>query len=468
MEIVTKATGDSLTATEFNQIPNEIENVISDAGLTPSAGDSAQLAKAMAFLVGDADYYSETGAANAYVLAPVSPREGITAYVDGHRVSFIPTNSNTGASTINVNGIGLKNIKKGAGAGSDPASGDLTAGILVELRYDSANSCYKIFQALANSIPGFGTRTDLASATTTDLGSISTQNVRVTGTTTITSFGSSATATAPIYMVRFSAALTLTHNATSLIIPGGANITTAANDAAICEYLGSGNWRVLEFTKASGRTILSASESQPGDVELASSAETQAGSSTSLAVHPSGLKATLGWVLIEAQDISSPQATVDFTTGIDSTYEHYVLTCDNGVVATDAVAIWVRLRQTATYQTTNYAHRSIGNIGGTATPVGDTATNDAKFIVSPAGFTVGNAGNEQFNFEIFFSNPASTTFPKQIRGLFSGVAADGNLIGGEVSGSFYGTPSTAANGIRVMTSSGNISGKFKLYGIRKA
>lgn len=89
---------------------------------------------------------------------------------------------------------------------------------------------------------------DVASATTTDLGAQTTQNLRITGTTTITGFGTVAAGTRR--WVRFSGALTLTHNATSLILPGGANITTVAGDSLITLSLGSGNWKVLGYWPA--------------------------------------------------------------------------------------------------------------------------------------------------------------------------------------------------------------------------
>lgn len=95
---------------------------------------------------------------------------------------------------------------------------------------------------------------DVASATTTDIGAVTSNFVRITGTTTITSLG---TATAGILrLVYFAGALTLTHNATSLILPGAANITTAAGAAMIAISLGSGNWRVPIYQPASGKAII--------------------------------------------------------------------------------------------------------------------------------------------------------------------------------------------------------------------
>lgn len=96
---------------------------------------------------------------------------------------------------------------------------------------------------------------NIASATTTDIGSTQSQMVKITGTTTITGLGSSAVQALPLYFVVFGGALTLTYNASSLILPTSANITTATNDSALFLYLGSGNWQCLQYYPASGQPV---------------------------------------------------------------------------------------------------------------------------------------------------------------------------------------------------------------------
>ena len=81
---------------------------------------------------------------------------------------------------------------------------------------------------------------DIASAGTTDIGAATGNFIHVTGTTTITALGTVQAGTRRI--VKFTGALTLTHNATSLILPGSANILTVAGDTAEFISLGSGNW----------------------------------------------------------------------------------------------------------------------------------------------------------------------------------------------------------------------------------
>jgi hypothetical protein len=83
--------------------------------------------------------------------------------------------------------------------------------------------------------------TDIASATTTDIGAATGNYVQITGTVTITSLGTIAAGA--WRNVTFTGALILTYNATSLILPTSANITTVAGDTAIFVSEGGGNWR---------------------------------------------------------------------------------------------------------------------------------------------------------------------------------------------------------------------------------
>lgn len=86
----------------------------------------------------------------------------------------------------------------------------------------------------------------IASATTTDIGASTSNVVYISGTTTITGLGTIAAGARRT--VRFLGSLVLTHNVTSLILPGNASITTAANDTAEFLSLGSGNWICLDYT----------------------------------------------------------------------------------------------------------------------------------------------------------------------------------------------------------------------------
>jgi len=95
---------------------------------------------------------------------------------------------------------------------------------------------------------------DIASAATTDIGAATGNFVHVTGTVTITALGTVQAGT--IRVVRFAGALILTHNATSLILPSAANITTVADDVGVFISEGSGNWRCVLYQRASGLSVV--------------------------------------------------------------------------------------------------------------------------------------------------------------------------------------------------------------------
>jgi hypothetical protein len=96
---------------------------------------------------------------------------------------------------------------------------------------------------------------DIASAATTDLGAVEGLSHDITGTTTITSFG---TVRAGIWkIIKFEGALTLTHNSTSLILPGAGNISTVVGDIAIVISEGSGNWRCVSYLRSGYLAITS-------------------------------------------------------------------------------------------------------------------------------------------------------------------------------------------------------------------
>lgn len=97
--------------------------------------------------------------------------------------------------------------------------------------------------------------TTLTSAATTAIGAQDVNTISISGTTTITAFDTIASGAKRLLV--FSGVLTLTHNATSLILPTGANIATAAGDVAEFVSHGSGNWRCTGYLRADGSALSS-------------------------------------------------------------------------------------------------------------------------------------------------------------------------------------------------------------------
>lgn len=94
---------------------------------------------------------------------------------------------------------------------------------------------------------------DIASAGTISVGEGGT--FHVTGTTTITDIDPATDKAGRFFILIFDGALTLTHNASTLILPGAANITTAAGDSAIFVSEGSDAVRCVSYNKASGQPV---------------------------------------------------------------------------------------------------------------------------------------------------------------------------------------------------------------------
>lgn len=130
-----------------------------------------------------------------------------------------------------------------ATAGSDALNRDTGDGRYVQLGGGSTGG------AMTGQF-NYAKGADIASASTTNIATATGNYVNVTGTTTITALGT--VQAGAIRHVRFTGALTITHNATSLILPGGRNILTVAGDIATFVSEGSGNWRLLDYYRPVG------------------------------------------------------------------------------------------------------------------------------------------------------------------------------------------------------------------------
>ena len=122
---------------------------------------------------------------------------------------------------------------------------------------------------------------DISSATSLTLGKDGNQ-FDVTGTTTITSIGTQGIGS--IVTLHFDGALTFTHHSTNLILPGAANITTAAGDIAVMYEYASADWRCVSYTKASGAAVVA------GGFTLATEQASTSGTAVTFGSIPSGTK----------------------------------------------------------------------------------------------------------------------------------------------------------------------------------
>lgn len=189
------------------------------------------------------------GSSNAYTL---TTNMGVTALGTPLTLMFEADRANTGAATLAVDGLTSKPMKNAAGAAL--AAGDIvdggvyfavynvTADVFILLNVSAAVAAY-LSQAAEVTVASAGTADILAAASTF---------IAISGTTTITSFGTGANR---FRFVRATGAFLITHNATSLICPTGANITTAAGDTFLVVSDASSNARIFAYQRATGLPI---------------------------------------------------------------------------------------------------------------------------------------------------------------------------------------------------------------------
>lgn len=137
-----KIDGNTVAGIEWNQLA-DIDNLVINSGQTPSTSNLDQIAIASARYSSGGQFFTDSGTANAYVLTPVSPFKSAVSsgagegYFNGMIIIFRAGNANSGASTINVNSAGVKNLKKADG--TDVATGDILTTRDVAFRYNGTN-----------------------------------------------------------------------------------------------------------------------------------------------------------------------------------------------------------------------------------------------------------------------------------------------------------------------------------------
>ena len=213
----------------------------------------------------------------------------------------------------------------------DATSGGHSAGIPIELRMTA-----ELLSSFAEDLEAGHKGGDIASASPTVIDTDG-DYFDVTGTT---SFAAFTVAANRHFTLQFAGALTMTHHATNLDLPGEADITTAAGDVAEFFSTGTDTVQCVNYTKADGTAVV-------GSVDATS--VTAAGAlMDSECAGLAAVKATTGTFLTADQtklDAIEASATADQTSGeiltliengVDSV--HYVDgSIDNEHIADDAI-----------------------------------------------------------------------------------------------------------------------------------
>jgi len=304
--------------------------------------------------------------------------------------------------------------------------------------------------------------TAIVSATATDLFDADSNFVDITGTVTITSF--TGTALDHVW-VKFTGALILTHNATTLILPTGANITTAVGDMAHFAVDTSGNVTCLDFIPISGLPISFIDEDS-----MATDSAILVPSQQSVKAYVDAQVLAPGLVLL-ATASASASATVSFTSLIDSTYEEYQIHVSDFIAASDGEDVWVRTStDSITFDSgaSDYTWGMGGDSSNSAlnSVAGDSADSEIHLTQDGTNENLGNGAGETFNGIVYLWNPAGTNATQisaEVIYIDEASRSMRNSTGG------HRNSAADVTGIRFLMSSGNItSGEFKMYGVDKA
>ena len=159
-----------------------------------------------------------------------------------------------------------------------------------------------------------------------------------------------------------------------------------------------------------------------------------------------------GVVMLDKQIITGDQLTVDFVRKIDSNYDHYFITFEKVFPSTNGSNLWVRVYHSGGWAASGYLIAS-----GSQNEV-EIATNAAN---NAHGSAWAGARGKLDLYKYDSSVPSNAAI--EVDASFPDAAAAQAV---QSVSAVIVTP-TVISGVRFLTSSGNISGEFRLYGIKK-
>jgi hypothetical protein len=293
---------------------NTVSAVSSTAGMFPGmaiAGSGIPSGTVLAAVGTTTLTLSQNATASASGVALAVTVPGAAA--GSPRIDRIVINRTTGAASWVEGTAGASPAPPAMPLGSVPVAQLLITSATAAITTTSTIADERDFTGLGVTPGEFGPQASIAAAATTDLGTTGANTIKITGTTAIASFGASASTSAPLYVIQFAGALTLTNGA-ALALPGGQNIATAANDRAIALYLGGGSWIVLDYQRANGQ----AASMTGGQATLAAAATTDLGTAGSNLVQITGT--TTITALGASASLANPVYLVDFAGALTLTF----------------------------------------------------------------------------------------------------------------------------------------------------
>ncbi|WEF34861.1 hypothetical protein [Pseudoduganella chitinolytica] len=400
---------------------------------------------------------TDSGVANTYVLAPSEP---LTEYSTRMIVTFLPANTNGGASTLNISGLGARTIKSVNGAALN--NGDIMAGQPLVLVYDGTafrltapTKNYVDQLVVSNAFPvnpsdngklltnngtsAFFSDTlsialnekrgaDVASSATTNLAAATGNYVHVTGSATITAITLAAGAERT---VTFDDAPVLVNSA-ALILPTAANINVSPGDTAVIRGEGSGAVKVVGYNRASGRAVIE--QTAPG------------------------------MVLLGAVTASGGSTAIDFLNVFSAAYDQYVVEVA-GLAHTGAAAVQLTLALAqggVVGSSFSISSRVTENFNYTSTTTYTSSQNVSLGIFDPSAYIYGRIHVDGMN---------DASLPKAVTSRLTSQTTATPPVTKDVSANSGISPTAPLSGLRLTLAGSNTflaGGVIRVFGVRKA
>ena len=165
---------------------------------------------------------------------------------------------------------------------------------------------------------------------------------------------------------------------------------------------------------------------------------------------------------------ASNDATADFDSNIDSTYDTYLIVLNNVVPASDAVNMQLR---TSTDGGSSYDSGS-NNYKFATTSINSSGTDrsagssDTKMLLQGSSGDVGSAAGEGASGNIYLYGPSNSALKTCLSWHLTAIDSGGDIA--VYTGAGCRDTAADVDAVRIFFSSGNIeSGELKLYGLKK-
>ncbi len=406
------------------------------------------------------------GTADALTLS-LSP--AITAYATNMRIGFkASASANTGAATVSVNGLTAKAIELNDAA---LAAGTILANKYYEIYFDG--TAFQLTR-LGVSLTSITAGTGLSGGTITTSGTIAIDTAVVPQLASTNVF----TATQTVQSASGGEA-SIDTTATTAGLTGSLRFRGLSSTSVARDYGGikvtssdttntSEDGRVDLSTISAGTSAVRTSIANGLYMAGATGGDKGGGSINAAALYENGSQIINAGLVLIGTVAASSSAFINVT-GLDSTYDTFLIELSDMVPATDGDAAWLRVGDSAGVDNgvSDYSWSSgILNVGDASISANMAAT-DAQIVVSSGSYSVGSAAGEGFGGSFKLHRPGDGSVRPIISGTMAATSITGNHFGGWITGSRLSV--ITLDRVQFRFSTGNItSGRMTVWGLKHA